>query len=445
MCFGCTELVNNARGYAYFQWACANGMFPAECTPELGQALDYCIDDGQPSDYSDPATDGAPWYDAARPESAGFLGVWLTKVTGLHDSTFTREVADGVNDGSVLQRGRLRGRTIAFEVMLMATSPASMAFGIEWTRLILEEGGCYSNGCQSCTASPLRIRAFCPSVGDTDNGLRDFVGAGIIDGLKMVELPESGDPCCSVWRRGTFTMATESPFDFSPPVPADCGALIPSALSYAPPCDANRLWCQDDEDACCDRCGSDILCNCFPALTPQPTLLKSGCFCEPLATYITCCCIDPIYQATETTFLIEIAAGNNPADIDFTALGLRNVRVRLYDNPQQLDCITDDPSYELWCCRKPCASIAIDYVPTGSTLVIDGRSEKVTLNCNGTCRGFDQVITSERGRLFPLTTSCVPLMACIEWDQLNTNLDTGIAPGFVPSSATISLVNRFRS
>ena len=108
------------------------------------------------------------------------------------------------------------------------------------------------------------------------------------------------------------------------------------------------------------------------------------------------------------------------SDDYFNEIGMRNVRIKVFDNPDNLPCITDEDSYDDWCFQTPRFDLTVDYIPADSTLTIDGRKERVTLDCDGTCRPYDQVVTSTDGQIFPLVTGCVPMMVCVEFDSLNT-------------------------
>jgi hypothetical protein len=151
----------------------------------------------------------------------------------------------------------------------------------------------------------------------------------------------------------------------------------------------------------------------------------------------------------DTALKIDIFSGFDTAEdadgIAFTELGLRNVTVSIYDNPDELECIDDEESYDAWCASRPSPrfEIKIPYIPSNATLTIDGRSNRVFMSCDGKCTPFPYQIDTARGKLFPLVTSCAPMVACVEWDKSNTQLKTGA--GKSRSVATIAKYRRWLS
>lgn len=449
--FGCAVFADNARTYAYHRWACENGMYPSECQPEMFDCS--CDLDDPLAPFVDPISDAAPWYDPNDPASAEFLGAMIVKVENVADSTIKREPADAFGDGTILNRARLSGRSFTFELLLISTSCRGADFGVEWLRRVFETDlcGCGPEPCQSCFGKRLTLRRSCDEPVPCDVGLRSWESVGVVDGIKVLA-DDALEKCCCVAQRVTMVLQSESPYSFGceevpcTQVADDEGFEI--CFDWSTFC----IDCCDDDKPECDRCKNDLLCGCFALEdpTPQSISTENDCYCEPLSRIVQCCCIDDIGAAGyETALKIDVFSGfdtGNDADaLAFMELGLRNMRISIYDNPDNLDCITDRDSYDDWCNTRPSPrfEIQIPYVPSNATLSIDGRSGRVFMECDGACRPFPYQIDTSSGSLFPLVTQCAPMMACIEWDTLNTQFRSG--PGRAQSVATISTYRRWLS
>src|SRR5678809_87065 len=57
----------------------------------------------------------APWYDAAKPQSSEFAGIWVMDVTGLDSIPVQREITESICAGGVASRARDTSRTVHFE------------------------------------------------------------------------------------------------------------------------------------------------------------------------------------------------------------------------------------------------------------------------------------------------------------------------------------------
>jgi hypothetical protein len=445
-CFGCIDFAHNERTLTYYRWACANNMFPVGCTPRFDE-LCFCPDDTPvlpDAPFVDPITDEVCWYDPAIPESSEFLGVIILKVSGLRSSTFSREVGDGFLEGSILLRPKRRGKAFGFEVLLVATSCEGMDYGREWLRGILEEHSpCGTSSCESCAGRQLLLRTHCAEDAVLDDGLHLWNSVGLVDGYQPTD--NSGHrTCCCVLESGTFTMQSESQYSFSQTGIVECEqdadpAAYVRCYNWLEDC----LTCPDD---CCDKCGFDALCTCFPPLPVEPEIITDQCFCTPLAKIIQCCCVSGIPHGYDSTFKIDIYSGTDWSNDDFKQYGMRDYTLKIFDNPAGLPCITDDDSYQTWCDRaNPCIELQVAYIPEDSTLTIDGRTGRVTLNCLGRCLPFDRVVsTASGGPVFPLTANCLPVMICSEHSYYGSQLQPAAA-GILPSSVTVTRYLRFRN
>lgn len=439
-CFGCVNFANNQRTATYHAWACANGLYDG--SPPI---IDLCSCPDDDAVFVDPITDNVCWYDPQVPESAEFLGLVINKITGLRASTFTREVIDGFLEGSVLQRPHKRGRSFGFEAFILSTSCEGRDYGLEWLRKLLEEDDCPSvNTCASCAGRELTIRKFCSTDDPADDGLHVWQSAGLVDGIVPIEPDTRKLQSCCTLTGITFTMQSESPFSYSQTAMQICDLTAdPDGFVRCYDWANDCLDCQED---CCDRCGFDGLCQCYSPTVIEPDIVAADtCFCTPWAQIIDSCCVDGLPSGYDTAFKIDVYSGTDFSNDVYREFGMRNYTLQIFDNPLGLPCITDLETYDLWCSRSaPCAEIQIAYVPSDSTLTIDGRNNRVTLVCDGKCRNYDQVVTSVVGSLFPLVSRCQPIMIVSKWDAAVTQTFPE-APGIAPATVSVDSYLRFRN
>lgn len=421
-------------------------MFPPACQPKFFD-LCFCPDDSPLTPFVDPITDNVCWYDPAVPESTEFLGIIVLN-RPIKGSTFSREVSDAFVEGSILNRPKLSGRSFVFDALMVATSCEGMAYGKEWLRRLLEDAPCQSDGaaqCQSCFGRRMSVRVTCPEGTATDEGVHEWMSVGLVDGIQDSDDTSARKECCCVLQPITFTMQSESPYSFSPVAEVICDQDA-DVDSY------NRCfnWMADCIDCCetidCDRCKYDPVCSCFPFIIPEPELPRDNdcATCIPLAKTIQCCCSEDLPAGYDTAFKIDIYSGIDFSNDAFQNSGMRDFRVRVFQNPKGLPCITDDESYEMWCQETPCIDLLMNYIPYDSTLTIDGRTERVTLTCDGECKPYQHTLTSAEGSIFPLVSRCTPIMVCAEFSYYNTQFMPS-APGIRPANITISSYLKFRN
>lgn len=442
-CYGCVEFANNERTMAYYRWACSEGMFPPAGQPKFFD-LCWCEDDAPEDPYVDPETDSVCWYDASVPESKEFLGVIILN-RPVKNSTFEREVSDGFLEGSILGMPKKKGRSFVFDVILLATSCEGMAYGKEWLRSVLEDGPCSGTvgaSCQSCFGKRLGLRVHCPEGDTTDGGFHEWYSVGLVDGIADSEEENTRKESCCIIQPMTFTMHSESPYSFAPDAIEICDATVDDAYVRC------YDWLNDgdcDEEDEPNRCSVDPLCDSDASLDFDPELSNPQCeICTPVARAITACCTNDLPAVYDTTFKIDIYAGINPADDDLIRRGMRNFRLKVYQNPKGLPCIIDDETYDAWINEEPCIEFATSYVPYDSVLTIDGRLERVTLTCGNVCKPYSFVITSADGPLFPLLSRCTPMMIVAEFDYYTSQL-VPEAVGIKPSRITVDSYLRFRN
>lgn len=442
MLYGCTELANNARLSAYVQWAAETGAWEgSDCCVEMPREC-WCPNDGLPTDYVDPITDGACWVDPLVPESSEYLGLYITNVGGLRDSAFTRGATENIGRGVTLGRGRSGSRVFTITALVIGTSCCGVDYGIEYLRRVLEQGGCGAGTCLegcdalgSCGLTCMTGRVCCPE-GETDDGLRQWVNVGLVDGVKEVE--ESGMANCHCcMREVTFIVQSETAESYS------CDPVI--CLDKDADLENTATRCFDWINGCPDELEQDPECTDDPACPPNACVLPAppnrvnNCFCEPIGVSIDCCCAADQANHRDETYRITITAGRDPSNVPYTQYGQRNTRVKLYTNDPKKSCPSDDfVAAQQWSRGDECASLDIPFLKPGAKLVIDGRTERVSVECDGKCYpGWASVFAPTGDDPFPILSSCNGIFACIEWDLGTTQFEVDPGAGKIPAHVKV--------
>lgn len=131
---------------------CADGFIPLclECVCAGMVAIDET--------FVDPASDEAPWYVAAKPASADFLGVLLDDIDDRPPTT--RSMVKWASGGAGVSAWSPSERTAGFTATLVAATPAGMEWGRRWVSDVLIGGLCGQE------ASEVTFLPGCPDDGD---------------------------------------------------------------------------------------------------------------------------------------------------------------------------------------------------------------------------------------------------------------------------------------
>jgi hypothetical protein len=108
--------------------------------------------------YTTPTSDGAAWIDADDVRAPEFLGLLLTQVTNLDQSTVQTTSIELIGDGAVAGRSRRSGRSVAFRGLLFASSERGMEYGAAWLRATLLS---VCEVCAPCPTSYIQLRRRC--------------------------------------------------------------------------------------------------------------------------------------------------------------------------------------------------------------------------------------------------------------------------------------------
>lgn len=156
--------------------------------------------------FTSPATDPAPWYNSAYPESANALGFMLEEWTGLDDRHVVRATTPwgGYGGGTNLGPVSAGGRTMAINMMLFGTTEESVDYLFRWL------GGVLNSVCASCDTDTVLIRRYCGSTATPEAGIAEMRKVGMTRGLgwesditpwgncqirRASVILEAGDPC----------------------------------------------------------------------------------------------------------------------------------------------------------------------------------------------------------------------------------------------------------
>lgn len=81
----------------------------------------------------------APWFDASKPESREFAGVWLMEVSGFDTVPVQRDVSEAICAGGVASWARDTSRSVTFSALIVACSNAGARYGLNWLSCLLRQ------------------------------------------------------------------------------------------------------------------------------------------------------------------------------------------------------------------------------------------------------------------------------------------------------------------
>lgn len=204
-----------------------------------GNLACFCgVLDGGP--YVSPADDGAPWYDASRPESGEFLGI-VPDIVLL--PVIARAAAQRATLGATLTTHRPGGRVIQVGGHLYASSEAGMAWGERWLNSVL------TGPAEGCDLDDLVVLPACPPEGadEPDSYFRTLRAVGVTDG--PVFGSEGQLPACHM-EAVSFQLTASWPHLMAPP--ASC---------------VEEYYLRDDPVVCCSIAPSSIIGDAVVRIT----------------------------------------------------------------------------------------------------------------------------------------------------------------------------------
>ena len=388
--FAGVELVNSARVGAY---AAAHGIDIA--CDDCGELADALGDD--PYDWYSGVQDDAPWIDRTRPESRRFLGVLGLGVTGLEDAQVVRQPSDLIGDGVSLGPLRRKGREMAFTVGLLALDEAGLSYAIGWLAMALRGGACEASTCQG---DELCVFAACPTSPGGSEELRRLFDVGLIDGPRIES--RTFLPGGAILANASFVLLAATPQIFSEPLPGvvDWVPLNEGPVLYGIDPDEVYAQCKDAVP-----CVDDPECA-RPRMPPRPPVPRSPCLPKGKANFRqTLFRLDP-RSAPEWFELVPVV------ELEPGRRDLRRLIIRFWNNPAGADCAKlSDPC-------AACFDISVPYVPKGSVLLVDGRTQRAMVQCPQEETGLVATATPQlygpAGRSFEWPVFTCPTGVCVE-------------------------------
>lgn len=390
MDFAGVEIINSARAAAYA--AAAGIAIACETCPELAGAVG---DD--PYDWYGGVQESAPWFDPTRLESNRFLGVLGLGVTGLEDAQVDRSPTPLVGDGVSLGPLRRKGREMAFTVGLVCLDEAGVSYAIAWLAAALRGGACADSVCQG---DPMCMFAYCPTSPSGSNEIRHLYDTGLLEGPRIESRTYlSGG---EIIAQASFTLEAATPYIFSEPLPGvtDWVALDDGATLYGIDPDEVYERCKPARP-----CVDDPQCE-QPRTPPRPPLPRSPCVPSGEANFRQSMIpLDP--RSAPEWFEMVPVVQVEPGKRD-----MRRLIVRFWNNPSGADCgKVSDPC-------AACFDISVPYVPKGSLLTVDGRTQRATVECpqqdNGEVAVGTPAIYGPAGKAFEWPVFTCPTGVCVE-------------------------------
>lgn len=218
------EIANAYRTLAYLQRGLGGVKWQAQ-VPYPCSVLAREV--GGVGPFVSPIADPAPWYSAATPESAEFLGLIVKLDFQSLDVKRSISQRFGGIGGGVIGVEQFAARGITVKGMLIASSCAGLEYGRHWIYSKL------GSDCAGCSLGTIRVRESCPPAdGSNDTrGERIIYDAALVDGITRTDDP--GESCCD-YDGIEFTLAGQSPYLYGRAGAATAFADITQA-SIAPP------------------------------------------------------------------------------------------------------------------------------------------------------------------------------------------------------------------
>ncbi|WP_328434592.1 hypothetical protein [Streptomyces sp. NBC_00425] len=402
--------------------------------------------------YTKPAEDPAPWYDAAVPESTEFAGVLLLSIEGLDENPVKRSVTNAISGGGVLGPARVLPRTLVFTAVLLGSTCCGVEYGLHWLTEALQ--GCAGN---ECDGDCMEILSCCPDeeldhLCLMDGYRRTLRRVALVDGPRVLERVGEG---CTVGECSTgadiltveWTLVAATPWLWTDPVTmietkppidastecitwcihgqngkANCVDLVascPNGSIGVTPVDSctGLAWPVDETvDECDSTCRlkpcTDATASCADpmCMTPTPPTVAelSTCYCLPLAVERQCCDMDLSECPAWSTdgVIINVRAGKTD---------LRNLTITIYERTDDQAALTCEQVANASRCDA-LASYTIRYIPAGGAVVIDGQTNRATVECAGVCETSPDVYGADGGPLTFPSLNCASYVICMESD-----------------------------
>lgn len=349
--------------------------------------------------YVDPATDGAPWYLPAHPDTAKFYGFYPTLMEGLDDSTRTVEVTQVTYDGAVHSRSRHESGEVRVKGLMIAQDQDGLTAGMAWLRDVLDNAPCGQG--TRCVSRTAEVLTNCPGAATEAEALtllgkyrRTLFEIEILDAPRVTKVfaPSTG---AMVEVEFVLSIGVPGLFREIPPIATTSG-LTPQT--------AAEVYCDVVNDPY-EELLADPNATAVPAPPRPPNI-------EPVAM-----------PSSWNRYTVTTAAavgeqwGRVVPSVTVSSAGsaLRNVRVRYYRQGS-----TDSCDYE--------GEYMISYVPPNSLFEVDGvrRRAQVQVGGTGEFKPANHLLYGSHGR--PVTW---PSLSCHSAITVVVDTETALNGGLV--------------
>lgn len=332
------EIANAARTYAYLKRFLPTKVWvaPDACT------TCWAIN----GTYGSPASDGAPWYDAARASSAFFYGLVLDSI--VIPPALSRSAKALANGGQTLGRLITKGRIVQASGAMFGANESALEYGGHWLAKALA-GDCGD----PCGLSDLCLLPACPELNATIRW-RHLPQSGLIDG-PTIAVPDGIDG--TLMRTVAFQIGSQGGYLFADPTTLLSRGL-PAATMVCGTASTTQ-WLGDATVRITVVAGGPSFVT---GLSISASPLRSNESCpspSPPEVSFTVPSIPPgsklvIDGSTRTVQVIEVASGNIIGGLDVLNTG---------GNP--LDWV------DIGQCARACVCIRATTVNAGTTVLIE--------------------------------------------------------------------------
>lgn len=373
----------------------------------------------------------APWYDAAVPESAEYLGFLPLTIDGVDDSPYGRTTTNVVGGGGVFGAIRPLPRTMTVTGVIIGSTCCGAAYGLHFlTEALATTFRTSNDACGTCDGDTFAMYNCCPDPGLTPAQFntthrRTFRRTALMSGPTVTRRRSSGDCSRSSCAAGAelieveFVLTAAVPWPWTdrvevlnvnPPIggqPGDPCVNWCTTVTLEGNCAADSQPCLHSDCAPAEICTDPLTPVPSP---PQPTIPNSS-FCVPLAPERMCYLLDLSGRPAWAEDFPTVSIVNN-APNTFR----RNLRVTFYAKP---DATANCNTYVDTQLCQPVNDFIFTYVPPGGTIVIDGEIGRAFQYCDGVCSPAPYVFSNDNGG--PLEVNGLTgdyYCVCIESDPL---------------------------
>lgn len=340
------------KNYPYIEVKCDDE------TPALNSVL-------IPGGVSDPVADEAPWAKGGSAISGEFFGGVINTLEGLYDSTQVGNSTELKDYGAVHHEPHFSAREILVAVTLYASTNRGLRFGLDWLKSVIDDSFCGTGFGADCNGMSLQWYTVDSS---SASHLYEVMDVKVLQGVKEKGRPQHRELKAM---EVEFILMAGSPFVFNM-TPSWTASNIEDGTATA---SVTETSCDPQGDAY-DELVTDPADGVVvrpprpPSINPLPMPdTWTNRISLPLPESLT-------EEWAQVVFHVSIAA---------TAVR-RHVRLRVYpDSATPGSCGYSGEMY-------------FTYIPTGSTIHVDGRTREIYLMKSGKRIPASNLVLGSAGR-----------------------------------------------